>query len=375
MIPVQTWNSVDEKTQEQVDNLASLPFAHHHIALMPDAHVGYGMPIGGVLAAQDAVIPNAVGVDIGCGVLSVATDISKRDFLPHRETILDNILKSVPVGFSRHTQRQFSIPEMPDLEILTGNTVVAELSMGTLGGGNHFIEIQYDEDERIYIMIHSGSRNLGKQVCDYYNLVARCLNSRWFSSVPRDWELAFLPLDTPEADEYLAAMNYCVDYAAKNRACMAHLVEGIFEPIFGSTAEWGVGLDTLHNYAASERHYGRQVVVHRKGAVRASGPLNIPGSMGSHSFIGRGLATHYSFNSCSHGAGRAMGRNEAKRTLSHDDVVREMIGCDILIRTPHPRDIVSESRQAYKDIDDVMDKQRDLVEVQKRLTPLGVVKG
>ena len=234
-IPIKCWaTNLEEGAWEQLYNLANLPFAFHHIAIAPDGHVGYGMPIGGVLATTDVVVPNAVGVDIGCGMIAVKSnyhiDNLSSDTL---KKIMSEVRKQVPIGFNKHFKRNAEAMPTPDgmtafnYKIVDKEFENAEKSIGTLGGGNHFIEFQKDTAGYLWIMIHSGSRNLGKQVADYYNDVAKELNSKYFSAVPKKWNLAFLPLDSKKGQEYLLEMRYCVDFALANRMEMMRVIKGI----------------------------------------------------------------------------------------------------------------------------------------------------
>lgn len=374
-VHVKNWAAdADEKTMEQAWYLSELPFAFHHIALMPDAHMGYGMPIGGVLAAEGVVIPDAVGVDIGCGMCAWQTTATVEEFLPVREKVLNDIQRSIPTGFGRHQHPQ-DIPDMPDISTLLAQEDVARKSIGTLGGGNHFIEIQRDEDGHVWVMLHSGSRNLGKTMCDHYNKIARTLNTKWYSRVPDEWQLAFLPLDSDEGREYVEVMKYCLDFAQANRQAMVNV---IVEILNRHAIDFGFGdmpLDVHHNYAQLEHWFGRDLMVHRKGAVKARGKVIIPGSMGSASYICEGLDNPDSFGSCSHGAGRTMGRKQAQREISVESVITEMREKDIALFKVKKDDVAEESRAAYKDIDTVMAAQSDLVRPLVKLTPLGVVKG
>jgi tRNA-splicing ligase RtcB (3'-phosphate/5'-hydroxy nucleic acid ligase) len=373
-VPIKMWAEADEMTMEQARHLANLPFAFRHIALMPDAHVGYGMPIGGVLAAEKVVIPNAVGVDIGCGMRLWRTGVTVDEFLPVRDKILSDIQRSVPTGFGRH-QTPRDIPEMPDIEHLHEQEAVARMSIGTLGGGNHFIEVQKDAEGNVWAMLHSGSRNLGKTTCDRYNKIARTLNAKWHTGVPDEWQLAFLPMDSDEGQEYIAAMTYALVFANANRAAMQRAVIEAFTRHLPSAVDPDTTVDIHHNYAAMEHHFGRDLMVHRKGAVKARGPVIIPGSMGSASYFCTGLDNPDSFSSCSHGAGRAMGRKQACREISAESVILEMREADIALFKVKKDDVAEESRAAYKDIEDVMAHQSHLVRPDVRLTPLGVVKG
>ena len=285
---------------QQAKNLARLPFAFKQICLMPDTHQGYGMPIGGVIATQGVVIPNAVGVDIGCGMCAVKTSLVDID-IESLKKIMGKIRNRIPLGFNKHEEAQ-NISLMPDSligQVVDREYLNARLLLGTLGGGNHFIEIQKGEDGHIWIMVHSGSRNLGKQVADFYNKKAVAINERYFSRVPKEWELAFLPLDSDEGIEYLKEMEYCVAFALANRSLMVNRIIEIFCEEF-ATVSFKPMINIAHNYAVMENHFGRNVLVHRKGATRAKlGEIGIiPGSQGTSSYIVRGKGNEESFMSC-----------------------------------------------------------------------------
>jgi len=251
-------------------------------------------------------------------------------------------------------------------------------TLSSLGAGNHFCEIQKGSDGHIWIMIHSGSRNLGKQVADYYNKLAVELNERWFSKVPKQWELAFLPVDHEEGRNYLREMNYCVDFALANRKLMLMRIITIFSNEFGSKFK-NVGdsiINIAHNYASLENHFGQNIWVHRKGATKATKGLTgiIPGSQGSSSYIIEGLGNPESFNSCSHGAGRKMGRKQAQRELVLEDEVKILNDKGILHSIRGVKDL-DEAPGSYKNIQDVMENQKDLVKIKVELKPLAVIKG
>lgn len=376
--PIKMWlEDVEESALNQAKNLASLPFTFSHVALMPDCHAGYGMPIGGVLATMGVVIPNAVGVDIGCGMCALKTSLSSidKDYLCD---IIELIKEAVPVGFNHQKEKQNEnlMPSLyHDTPICCSEYENALFQLGTLGGGNHFIEIQKDAEGCVWIMIHSGSRNLGKKVADHYNKVAVELNELWHSKVEKKSELAFLPISTNEAKEYLAEMNFCVDFALANRKLIMERIKECFIKIFPNTT-FDNFINIAHNYASFENHYGKNVIVHRKGATYAGlGQIGIiPGSQGTKSYIVKGKGNPESFFSCSHGAGRKMGRKEAQRTLSLDDEIRLMNERGIVHNIASIEDL-DEAAGAYKDIDMVMQNQNDLVEILVELTPLGVVKG
>lgn len=383
---VKSWCSDPQQSAvDQAINLAKLPFAFHHIALMPDTHQGYGMPIGGVMATKGVVVPNAVGVDIGCGMCVVKTGLTGIPMDKLKQAV-EKIRQRIPVGFCKHARQQDG-GRMPDgtgvgtLQhcIVDENWDKALLSLGTLGGGNHFIEIQKGDDEHIWIMIHSGSRNLGKQVADYYNKKAVIMNELYHSFVPKEWGLAFLPLNSEEGDAYMEEMQYCVEYAVANRKLMMDRVIDIFDDTFnllGADFMFDPILDVAHNYAVMENHFGQNVLVHRKGATsaRLNQPGVIPGSQGTCSYVVRGKGNADSFNSCSRGAGRKMGRKEAERTLNLEEEQKRLDDKGVLHAIRSVGDL-DEAPGAYKDIDVVIEEQKDLVDVVVKLTPLAVIKG
>lgn len=378
-LPIKMWlNDIEDGALAQAKNLANLPFAFKHIAIMPDSHQGYGMPIGGVLATKGVIIPNAVGVDIGCGMCAVKTSLTELD-TDTLKIIMGEIRKVVPVGFNKHKDKQDEIlmPESPEfLPIICSREYNNALkSLGTLGGGNHFIEIQKGSDGHIWIMIHSGSRNLGKQVADYYNKIAIELNKKWHSSVDTKHELAFLPIDSDEGRAYINEMNYCVDFALANRKLMMENIKAIFDRAC-SYPEYDEMINIAHNYARMENHFRENVMVHRKGATLATEDTIgiIPGSQGTKSYIVKGKGNPESFNSCSHGAGRKMGRGQAQRDLNLEDEVKRLDDMGVIHAIRGVKDL-DEASGAYKDIDVVMENQKDLVEILVELTPLGVIKG
>ncbi|WP_136808676.1 RtcB family protein [Desulfosediminicola flagellatus] len=386
--PIKMWlNDIDAEALSQARNLANLPFIYKHVAIMPDAHCGYGMPIGGVLATTDAVIPNAVGVDIGCGMCAVRTSLTEID-KESLKTLLGSpkekrgIRGRVPVGFKHHERAQDEsyMPDTAPLENVQNSRVMqlyqaAKKQVGTLGGGNHFIEIQHGDDNHIWIIIHSGSRNIGLQIARHYNQLAIKLNERWKTSVPRKWDLAFLPLNTSEASNYLAEMQFCVEFALANRKLMMERVQQAIEEVVGSV-QYEPLINIAHNYAAVENHFNEHVIVHRKGATRArTGDMGIiPGSQGSSSYIVVGKGNPESFSSCSHGAGRVLGRKQAQRTLDLEAEQSRLDELGIIHGMRSKRDL-DEAPSAYKNIDRVMENQQDLVDIAVRLKPLAVVKG
>ncbi len=382
-LPIKLWlDDIEPGALAQAVNLANLPFVVSHVAVMPDAHLGYGMPIGGVVATDGVVIPNAVGVDIGCGMCAVRTTLTELS-RSELERIIARARLLIPTGFKHHPRRQDPglMPALPpgfgrnDLPVLKREYNNALTQLGTLGGGNHFIEIQRGDDGCIWLMLHSGSRNLGYKVADYYNRRAREQNRKRGETPAAARELAFLRLDSDLGRRYFAEMDFCVRFAAANRLLlMARLKEAVAGVRPGTG--FSEPLDIAHNYAAREKHYGRRVIVHRKGATRARASERgiIPGSQGTPSYIVRGRGNPESFDSCAHGAGRRLGRKQARRRLDLGREQRRLEEQGILHSLYRVCDL-DEAAGAYKDIDRVMENQRDLVEVETRLKPLAVIKG
>ena len=377
--PIKLWlNDIEPGALEQAKNLANLPFIHKHVALMPDSHQGYGMPIGGVLATLGVIIPNAVGVDIGCGMCAVKTSINDIDSTELKE-VMKLIRKRIPLGFNHHKKNQDEslMPEREKLPFIVSRQYTSALKqLGTLGGGNHFIEIQLGSDGYVWIMIHSGSRNIGLKVADHYNKLAVSLNERWHTNVPREWQLAFLPIESDEAKNYLEEMQYCVDFAFANRTLMMERIKESFIKVFNGKVTFNEMINIAHNYAAWENHYNKNVFVHRKGATRAyEGEIGIiPGSQGTKSYIVEGLGNEESFKSCSHGAGRKMGRKQARKELSLETEIKHLNDKGIIHSIRNESDL-DEATGAYKDIHEVMENQKNLVKIKVELEPLAVIKG
>lgn len=381
--PVKIWaDTVEDYAMKQISNLTTLPFLFHHLAIMPDVHPGMGMPIGGVLACKDAVVPNAVGVDIGCGMCAVKTNrkvhsISK-DVL--RKKVMKGIRERIPLGMEHHKESQGDavMPvghDIDKLPVVSRQYVSALRQVGTLGGGNHFIELQHDAEGYLWIMIHSGSRNLGKQVGDHYNKLATMLNARWHSNVNPDIRMPFLPVGEREFSNYWREMNYCIDFALCNRRLMMERIEEVLVDTF-PRIKFEPMINIAHNYAAWENHFGENVIIHRKGATLARKGITgiIPGSQGTASYIVEGLGNPESFNSCSHGAGRVLGRKAAIRTLNLEEEKRRLERRGI-IHAIHTQNDLQEAAGAYKDIETVIKNELDLVRIKTRLLPIAVIKG
>lgn len=400
-VPIKVWleskEQLEESCLEQAFHLARLPFIHKWVSLMPDTHTGKGMPIGGVIATDGVIIPNAVGVDIGCGMIFVPVNVRLADIKEVQtgngsliQLIIGDILRNIPVGYNSYKQKQVS--EVLDRANLDMEKYKPDESLvpliedgyyqvGTLGGGNHFIELQVDEEGYLGIMIHSGSRHLGKEICDYFHKKALELNEKWYSQVPSEYRLAFLPVDTFEGQQYINWMNLALDYAYENRQRMMEktmeLVKKHIEKYTGIEVSFGEVINCHHNYAALENHYDKNVWVHRKGATRArEGEIAvIPGAMGSYSYVVEGLGNKESFCSSSHGAGRAYSRKGAMEQFSVEQVILDLREQEVVLGKHKKTDVPEECRFAYKDIDMVMENQKDLVKPLKKLKTVGVVKG
>lgn len=381
-IPVKAWTKkIEPGALKQALNLSKLPFAFKHVAIMPDVHQGYGMPIGGVLATDDAVIPNAVGVDIGCGMCAVKTNL-KASHLDETslKRVMQQIRDTIPVGFSHQSEKQ-DPDSIPSTNNLRRDSVIYEFAeeslrhVGTLGGGNHFIEIQKDTEDNVWLMVHSGSRGVGYNVGRYYIDKARELCRTWRSDLPTD-KLSFFPRETDWYDRYLHDMDWMVKFAKCNRDLMMYRMK---EALFDNTNvdfDFKLNINKPHNYADMEHHFGKNVLVHRKGACRAREGewVMIPGSQGTSSYIVKGKGNKQSFMSCSHGAGRVMSRGEARRSLSVEEESRKLEEMGVLHAIRNADDL-DEAPSSYKDINKVMSNQMDLVDIKYKLTPMGVVKG
>jgi len=391
-VPIKSWcDKPEEKALAQAEDLACHPLVYHHVALMPDCHPGYGMPIGGVIACIQAVIPNAVGVDIGCGMGAVKTNIHVTEETSRKKLreIVNNIKSRVPCGEGKsHKKPQVwdgfdeKLDELSERPWMDKHTrELAKRNLGTLGGGNHFIEIQADTNDTMWLMIHSGSRHLGNVIAKYYHQLAVDINTQWHSDIPTK-ELAFLPSESDEGRLYIHDMNFALDYASENRKRIMDNVMTAFQDMYPH-AVFDEPVNIHHNYAVNENHFDKNVWVHRKGATSARMDEIgiIPGSMGTPSFIVKGLGNPKSFMSCSHGAGRVFGRTEASKKLTPKECDKAMgqIVYDRWnkIRRGKAKGLydLGEAPQAYKDIHSVIGAQKDLVIPMVTLRPLAVVKG
>lgn len=403
--PIKVWleneGQIGEECLQQAKNLANLPFIHQWVVLMPDTHSGYGMPIGGVIATEKVIIPNAVGVDIGCGMSFVQTNIPVKRLIEIEtpngklgQAIAGDILRNVPTGFEHHKKKQqcesvtnFLMNLAPEEKAGMPQELMAELEdayyqVGTLGSGNHFIELQTDDRGFLGIMVHSGSRNLGFKICHYFNNLAKEINRQEQSSIPPEWDLAYFSTENELGKLYLRWMQLAMDFAEENRNQMMEKVLGIVRLWVKKYA--GINHITFsdavhchHNYASLEEHYGKTVWVHRKGAISAEeGEMGIvPGAMGTYSYLVRGKGDLESFHSCSHGAGRRMSRLDAREQFSVQDTILDLKALGVFLAKAKRTDVGTESRFAYKAIDFVLSQELDLVEPVRRLKTIAVIKG
>jgi tRNA-splicing ligase RtcB (3'-phosphate/5'-hydroxy nucleic acid ligase) len=386
--PIKAWVEgvpVEPEAEAQLRNMASLPFIYKHVAVMPDVHLGKGATVGSVIPTKGAIVPAAVGVDIGCGMCAAMTDLVANDLPDSLAAVRTAIEKAVPVGPASHKEvtkaadkawyRQlkvaFTAVDVKHPGLTTKTSPAYQL--GTLGGGNHFIELCLDEADRVWVMLHSGSRNIGNRIGTHFIAKAKEEMERMFIRLP-DKDLAYLAEGSTLFDDYVEAVGWAQDYARVNRDLMlAAAIDAIAEALGRTIGHGEVAVNCHHNYVAKEEHFGDRVWVTRKGAVRAGlGELGIiPGSMGAKSYIVRGRGNPDSFYTCSHGAGRAMSRAEAKRRFTVEDHVRATEGVECRKDTG----VIDETPAAYKNIDAVMAAQSDLVEVMHTLKQVLCVKG
>lgn len=387
-VPVKIYTGhIEPEAAQQLANIAQLPIVHHHVAAMPDVHLGIGATVGSVIATRRAIIPAAVGVDIGCGMIAARLSLTAKDVDERSlKKVFDQIARDVPVGFGQHgpdrALTELAAPFERDLNALTekhpqllkksGKSSNWVYQMGTLGGGNHFIEICLDEEQRAWVMLHSGSRGIGNAIGTYFIELARREMERSDIHLP-DRNLAYFPEGARHFDDYVDAVDWAQRYAAANRRAMLQLVLGALArhlPPFTVTTE---AVNCHHNYVEREHHYGEDVWVTRKGAIRArKNELGIvPGSMGAKSYIVRGLGNPESFCSSAHGAGRKMSRKAAQKKFTREDLARQTEG--VVCRKD--KGVLDEIPGAYKDIDEVMRNQSDLTEVVHTLKQVVCVKG
>jgi tRNA-splicing ligase RtcB (3'-phosphate/5'-hydroxy nucleic acid ligase) len=393
--PVKAWTRgvpIEDAARKQIENVARLPFIHKHVAVMPDVHWGMGATVGSVIPTMGAIIPAAVGVDIGCGMAAVRTNIAAAEMPDGLGALRAVVEAAVPHGRTDNGGRN-------DTGAWTGDPPAAVAAgwdrlkegyvrivqqhpkashprplghLGTLGTGNHFVELCLDEKDRLWVMLHSGSRGVGNKLGTCFIELAKKEMRRWFVNLP-DEDLAYLPEGTEQFGAYVRAVGWAQRYARLNRELMMKAVLDVLRRSFPHLTTDEMAVNCHHNYVVKERHFGKEVWLTRKGAVRAgAGELGIiPGSMGAKSFIVRGKGNPESFETCSHGAGRAMSRQEAKRRFTLDDHARATAH----VECRKDEGVIDETPAAYKDIDAVMAAQADLVEILYTLRQVVCVKG
>lgn len=387
-VPVKVFtDEVEATAMRQLNNMAQLSFVHSHIAVMPDVHAGIGATVGSVIPTKGAIIPAAVGVDIGCGMHAVRLDLNASQLPDNLHGLRSAIERSVPVGFEIHrnvkaqastldplAQRLKRITDKHPglLKMLRNFDHTWRKQIGTLGGGNHFIEICLDEADQVWVMLHSGSRGLGNCIGTYFIQLAKRERQNRFGHVP-DVDLMYFAEGSNSFDDYVEAVQWAQDYARENRREMMRLVIQAIRPLLPAFQLTKEAVNCHHNYVMQEQHFGEEVWVTRKGAIRAGeGELGIiPGSMGAKSYIVRGKGNPESFCSCSHGAGRRMSRTKAKQLFNQDDLIKQTQG----VECRKDKGVVDEIPAAYKDIDVVMQHQTDLVEVVHTLRQVVCIKG
>ena len=392
-VPIKAWTHgvpVEDSARQQLINIAKLPFIHRWVAVMPDVHLGKGATVGSVVPTVGAIVPAAVGVDIGCGMIATRTTLTASDLPDNLAGLRSAIERAVPHGrtVGRRDKGAWDTPPSAAIEgwaqleqdfrrIVEKQPKLARTNnlnhLGTLGTGNHFVEVCLDEDDRVWFMLHSGSRGVGNAIGSRYIELAKEDMRRWMINLP-DQDLAYLPEGSEHFDDYVFAVEWAQRFARANRAIMmSHVIDAAAKVIPKPFDAWAEAVNCHHNYVSREHHYGKNVMVTRKGAVSAkAGELGIiPGSMGAKSFIVRGLGNDESFHSCSHGAGRVMSRTEARKRITLDEHKQATAH----VECRKDSDVIDESPAAYKPIDAVMEAQKDLVEIVHTLRQVVCVKG
>lgn len=378
-----SWASVlEEQTREQAVTTATLPFIYPHIALMPDAHLGWGATVGSVIPTRGAVVPAAVGVDIGCGMIAVRTQFTKQDLPDTRQTVRENIERAIPLGAGRNnrTISPSAAQRIEELEQFAAQTSVVpeeylgswRNQLGTLGSGNHFIEICLDEQDHVWTFLHSGSRGVGNKIAQHHIKVAKGINQQTGVELP-DRELAYLEHGTEEFDAYIRDLRWAQKFAMLNREEMMDRLNAQLSRWVGAPIKEHERVNCHHNFTEQEPHFGEQLWVTRKGAIRAAvgEPGLIPGSMGTASYVVEGLGNPESFASAPHGAGRALSRRAARKKFSVEDLRESMAG----IEYRDTAAFIDEIPAAYKPIDQVMADSEDLVRIRHTLRQVVNVKG
>ena len=393
-VPVKLWTRgvpVEDGARKQLLRAAQMPFIFKHVAVMPDVHIGIGATVGSVIPTKNAIIPAAVGVDIGCGMMACRTTLTANDLPDSLAHLRSAIERAVPHGRSSGSRRDkgswHDAPKTSEaawaglvdrFDVITGKHKVIRNSnnlkhLGTLGTGNHFIEVCLDQEDRVWFMLHSGSRGVGNRIGRYFIELAKKDMEQWFINIP-DKDLAYFPEGTDHFDDYVEAVEWAQDFAFANRTVMMQNViaaaRAVLPVPFDAEVE---AVNCHHNYVTRENHFGENIFVTRKGAVRArKGDMGIiPGSMGTRSYIVRGLGNEESFCSCSHGAGRVMSRTEAKKRVSMEEHLEAVKG----VECRKDAAVIDETPAAYKPIDEVMEAQKDLVEIVHTLRQVVCVKG
>lgn len=387
-LPIKVWtNDIQSEAIEQLKHIAKLPIVHNHVAAMPDVHLGIGATVGSVIPTLNAVIPAAVGVDIGCGMVAVKTTLKAYQLPDNLKSLRNQIERDVPVGFSSHKMDRARIDACKPLEkgidvlfdkhptllkMLRNPQQTWVQQMATLGGGNHFIELCLDESNDVWVMLHSGSRGIGNSIGRYFIELAKKDMEGHIKNLPHR-DLAYFSEGSVHFNDYIEAVGWAQNYARQNRDEMLNLVLQAMATLLPEFTVVEKAINCHHNYVQREQHFGESVLVTRKGAIRAGkGELGIiPGSMGARSYIVRGKGNADSFCSCAHGAGRSMSRSAAKKRFSRDDLIAQTKG----VECRKDSGVIDEIPSAYKDIDVVMDNQRDLVEVVHTLKQVLCIKG
>ena len=387
-VPVKIFtNDIDSDSIEQLKKMAQLQFIYSHIAVMPDVHVGKGATVGSVIPTKNAIIPAAVGVDIGCGMNAVRLNLKASQLPDNLAPLRHAIERKVPVGFELHKQIKAKASSIIPLEkrlqpiiqkhpglvrMLRKFDATWQKQLGTLGGGNHFIELCLDENQDVWIMLHSGSRGLGNVIGTYFIELAKKEAQHRFGHAP-DKDLSYFAEGSASFNDYVEAVEWAQNYAFENRREMMRLILEAIRPLLPPFQMTKEAINCHHNYVSRENHFGEDLLITRKGAIRAGqDELGIiPGSMGARSYIVKGKANPESFCSCSHGAGRKMSRNKAKLLFSQDDLIQQTQG----IECRKDAGVIDEIPSAYKDIDQVMANQSDLIEIVHTLKQILCIKG
>ena len=387
-VPVKIFtNDIDSDSIEQLKKMAQLQFIHSHIAVMPDVHVGKGATVGSVIPTKNAIIPAAVGVDIGCGMNAVRLNLKASQLPDNLAPLRHAIERKVPVGFELHKQIKAKASSIIPLEkrlqpiiqkhpglvrMLRKFDATWQKQLGPLGGGNHFSELCLDENQDVWIMLHSGSRGLGNVIGTYFIELAKKEAQHRFGHVP-DKDLSYFAEGSASFNDYVEAVEWAQNYAFENRREMMRLILEAIRPLLPPFQMTKEAINCHHNYVSRENHFGEDLLITRKGAIRAGqDELGIiPGSMGARSYIVKGKANPESFCSCSHGAGRKMSRNKAKLLFSQDDLIQQTQG----IECRKDAGVIDEIPSAYKDIDQVMANQSDLIEIVHTLKQILCIKG